>query len=470
MINPKTEQAYNLLHEGILALARAEQQGIRVDMSYVIKKKEHLTYRIQVLEEQFKETAFFKHWQHTVKGGKVNINSNSQLSHFLYNVKKLKPQKETFSGQGATDEEALQQLHLPELADLIEIRKLRKIRDTYLDAFAREQVDGYIHPFFNLHLVKTFRSSSDSPNFQNIPKRDKDAMKITRKALYPRPGHQLLEIDYSGLEVRIAACYHKDQNMLNYINDPSSDMHADVAKEAFLLDLFDKSIPSHNILRQAAKNGFVFPEFYGDYYKNCAVIMACTWGQLPQGDWESEQGLEIGLDEPLFLADHFATKGIHSLDDFTEHMRKVEARFWGVRFADYAAWKERWWTVYKKYGHIDLVTGFRCSGVMGKNDTTNYPVQGAAFHCLLWSFIELDRIMQAEKWDTKLIGQIHDAIILDVHPDELEHVAAVIKRVTCSDLPKAWPWIIVPLDIEMEICQVDCSWATKEKYNYEFIQ
>ena len=51
------------------------------------------------------------------------------------------------------------------------MRKLKKVRDTYLDAFLREQVDGYLHPFFSLHTVKTFRSSSERINFQNIPKR-----------------------------------------------------------------------------------------------------------------------------------------------------------------------------------------------------------------------------------------------------------------------------------------------------------
>ena len=71
--------------------------------------------------------------------------------------------------------------------------------------------------------------------------------------------------------------------------------------------------------------------------------------------------------------------------------------------------------------------------------------------------------MQEEKWDSRIIGQIHDAIILDVHPDELEHVKKVIHRVTCEDLPKAWKWIIVPLEIEIECCPVDKSWAEKEK-------
>lgn len=456
-IHPQAENAYQLMHKGILALARAEQQGLRVDLEYATRTKESLTKRIDRLEKMFKETMFYKHWAHT-RNGKVNINSNSQLAHFLYNVKKIEPPKETESGQGATDEETLQQLGIPELESLLEMRKLKKIRDTYLDAFMREQVNGYIHPFFNLHLVKTFRSSSDHPNFQNIPKRDEEAMQIVRKALFPRPGNQFMEIDYGSLEVRIAACYHKDPTMLKYINDPKSDMHADMAKQIFMLDTFDKK--EHKVLRQAAKNGFVFPQFYGDYYKNCAINMACNWGKLPQGAWKAGQGIPLN---GRTLSDHLIEKGIKSLSSFTTHISKIEADFWGNRFPDYAAWKDRWYNTYKKYGYISMYTGFTCGGIMGRNDCINYPVQGAAFHCLLWSFIELDRIIQEEQLETRLVGQIHDAILLDVPPNELEYIKKLVRRVTCEDLPKAWTWIIVPLEIEIELCPVDGSWAEKEK-------
>ena len=459
-INPKTEQAYKLLHDGTLSLARAELQGIRVDMKYAESKKQHMTRKIERLESKFYNTNFFKHWNHSTKN-KVNINSNLQLANFLYKTKKLEPALLTESGQGSTNEEALSQLNIPELNDLLEIRKLKKVRDTYLDGFIREQVNGYVHPSFNLHLVRTFRSSSDRPNFQNIPIRDEEARKTVRKALYPRPGHQLLEIDYSGLEVRIAACYHKDSTMLKYINNPASDMHRDMAEQLFLINNFDKSLPSHKTLRDATKNGFVFPEFYGSYYKNCAINLACQWGELPMSKWKAEQGIQMPEGT---LSDHLISKGIKSFDKFTEHIKEIELDFWGTRFKEYAEWKKIWWKLYKKYGHIDLVTGFRCSGIMSQNDVTNYPVQGAAFHCLLWALTEIDRIMIAEKWDTKIIGQIHDSILFDLNPDELKHVAKVIKRVTCEDLPKAWPWIIVPLSVDADICGVDESWAEKESF------
>jgi DNA polymerase I-like protein with 3'-5' exonuclease and polymerase domains len=100
---------------------------------------------------------------------------------------------------------------------------------------------------------------------------------------------------------------------------------------------------------------------------------------------------------------------------------------------------------------------------MVKNECINSPVQGAAFHVNLKSFILLDKAMREEGWDSRLIGQIHDSIVIDVNPEELDHVVKTARRITCEDVPKAWKWINVPLDIEAEISPVDGSWAEKEK-------
>lgn len=461
MLPSKSKFAYQLLHRGTLAFARAEAQGIRLDLDYCDVQKQDLKKRADEITSKIFSSNFYKHWSHSIGGRKPNINSNAQLAKFLYDVKKIKPAFTTENGQGSTDEEALQQLNIPELNDILKLRKLRKL-ENYLDGFLREQVEGYIHPFYNLHLVRTFRSSSDSPNFQNIPKRDKEAMNITRKALFPRPGHQLLEMDFSGIEVRIAATYHKDPVMLKYIKDPSSDMHLDMAAQLFMLDKPDKKDPNIKHLRQAAKNGFVFPEFYGDYYKNCAVNLAATWGKLPEeGKWKAEQGV------PLYggtLGSHLISKGIKSLEQFTEHVKEVENDFWNNRFKVYQQWKEKWWKQYQRNGYIDLHTGFRCVDVMRKNECINTPVQGAAFHCLLWTFIRMDELMRKEGWDTKLIGQIHDAIVFDVNPEELPMMLKTIKKVTSEELVKEWTWINVPMDVEVELGDVDASWAELKLY------
>jgi DNA polymerase I-like protein with 3'-5' exonuclease and polymerase domains len=459
-INPKTQQAYQLFHNGILALARAERQGIRLDIEYTEKQIRRLSRRIERSEREFLASKLGRQWGRVSKR-EININSNTQLANFLYHNLNYTPVKYTPSGQGSTDDEALRALDIPELDDLLHARKLKKIRD-YLELFYRESVDGIIHPVFNLHFARTFRSSSDSPNFQNIPKRDAEAMEITRSALFPRPGHQLLEVDYGGLEVRIAACYHKDENMLEYINNPDSDMHTDMAKQIFKIDVIDKNIPLHNTLRQAAKNGFVFPQFYGDYYKNNAEGICNNWIHLPQRSWRDGEGIEIGNFEPVFISDHLRNQGIKSFNSFVKHLEEIENDFWGNRFKEYAAWKERWWKSYQKYGYIDMKTGFRCSGVMSRNDCINYPVQGAAFHCLLWSLIQLDVLIYfKEKLDSKIIGQIHDSIVIDANPNEVDYLIPIIRDITCRRLREEWDWIIVPLEIDIELHPVDGSWADK---------
>jgi DNA polymerase I-like protein with 3'-5' exonuclease and polymerase domains len=119
--------------------------------------------------------------------------------------------------------------------------------------------------------------------------------------------------------------------------------------------------------------------------------------------------------------------------------------------------------MYRKKGYFQMHTGFICSGIMGRNEVVNYPVQGSAFHCLLWSFIQMDKIMRKEHWDTKLVGQIHDSIILDVLPDELSHVKETLYDVTTKKLPQTWKWIIVPLKIDIDEYGVDEPWLEKEE-------
>ncbi len=180
-----------------------------------------------------------------------------------------------------------------------------------------------------------------------------------------------------------------------------------------------------------------------------------------KGLYKNSDGLE--LPKGACLGEHMKNNGIKSIKDFTEHLKEIEHDFWTKRFPIYAKWKKRWWSAYQKQGYFQMKTGFECSGVMGRNDVTNYPVQGSAFHCLLWSFIELDRIIRKKKLRSRLIGQIHDSILFDVYPPELDYILEISKKVTCKDLLKAWDWIIVPLAIEAELCEVDQSWFYKEE-------
>lgn len=453
--------ASDLLHKGTLAFARAERQGIRVDMDVANEQHQYLTEAINQLSSKFKSTKFYKHWEHAVGKSGINYESNDQLAYFLYKVKKLTPAKTTTTGKGAVDEEALKALGIPEMDDLIQMRKFKKLRDTYLHNFISESVDGFIHPVFNLHTVSTYRSSSDSPNFQNIPVRDEEAKRIVRSCLFPRKNHQLLEVDFSGIEVCIAACYHKDPAMVKYIVDPTTDMHGDMAMQIFFLDKMDKKVAALKHLRNAAKNGFVFPQFYGDYYKGNAVSLS-DWGELPvKGRYQPTNG--VALPWGVNLGAHLIENGIKTSDHFIDHLQKIERHFWEVRFPVYDSWKKKWYRKYQEKGYFDMYTGFRCYGIMNRKEVINWPVQGSAFHCLLWCFIRIDEIMQQEKWQSKLIGQIHDSMVFDIHPPELEHVLKTVRRVTEVELREHWKWINVPMTIEAELCQVDESWYHKKE-------
>jgi DNA polymerase-1 len=286
------------------------------------------------------------------------------------------------------------------------------------------------------------------------------AMKMIRGALFPRVDHQIMEIDHSQLEVRIAACYHLDPTMIEYI-ETDHDMHKDIAIQIFKLKEFKPEL-HEKVLRKAAKNGFVFPQFYGDYYKNNAKTIGVEWCKLPQTKWTKGQGVLVGEDH---ISDLLIDVGIRSYDAFTNHLKSVEDDFWGNRFMVYDQWKERWWKEYQKKGYFVSKTGFLYRGVMSRNDATNYPVQGSAFHVLLWALIEaVKNKFKQYNFRTKIIGQIHDSLVFDVFPPERENVIEVMKKIMEQEVRKAMSWIIVPLHADVEICPVNESWSTKKKY------
>ena len=110
-----------------------------------------------------------------------------------------------------------------------------------------------------------------------------------------------------------------------------------------------------------------------------------------------------------------------------------------------------------------MLTGFRVDGIYGRNDVINYPVQGAAFHCLLWCLIQLQRWLNAAGMKSLIVGQIHDSIVLDVTDDEAKEVLAKAHEIMTEDLPKHYSWIIVPMEVEAEMTPLGGSWFTKEK-------
>jgi len=456
-----TQEAYQLFHDGALALARAEYNGIKVDLPYCKETDKHLQNREEAMQSLLKESELYQLWGKMMPPTEINLDSTKQLGKVLFEVMEIPPPIITDKGNYSVSEEALSIVapEVPGVQHILDIRGIQKARSTYFGGILKEQFDGVLHPFFHLNKVKTYRSSSSRINFQNLPKRDPFMMNMIRKAFSARPGHRLVEVDFGGIEVKVSACCHKDPNMLKYIRDPSTDMHRDVSQDAFFLSLEDMTPDNEDQekdignIRYVGKNGFTFAQFYGDYFGNCARIM---WNYIDSMNLVTKQG--VGL------YDHLAKHGVHNLEDFKDHLRGVEDIFWNVRFKKYSAWKKKTFKKYLDTGYVDLLTGFRCGGIpLEKNQVLNTPIQGPAFHCLLWSLIETDKELRRNNMKSLILGQIHDAIVLDVLDSEFDNVLDLLLNIMCKRLRKYWKWIIVPMEVTVEASPVDGNWSELKK-------
>jgi DNA polymerase I len=447
-------KGYKLLHEGALCFAEMEEHGIRVDVPYCEKTLKRLQCLKKREMKKLQESEIGAVWQKTY-GEATNWGSNQQLAHVLFEQMGYKTEHFTAKGSYSTSEEALSEVSDPAVSSFARMKRYEKAGSTYIRNFLNLQTDGFLHPFFNLHLVQTYRSSCDSPNFQNIPARDPEISKMIRRAIIPRPGRRLVDLDISGAEVRAAACYHRDPRMIEYICDSTKDMHRDMAAQIYCLQPSEVT----KKIRYMAKNKFVFPEFYGSYYLHCAKHL-----------WE---GVDLELDDGRSVRDVLKANGISCLGacrkeekpvhgTFEHHLKQVEDDFWEDRFQQYAQWKEEWYAKYLQRGFILLRTGFVCRAHMQKNQAINYAIQGTAFHWLLRALIELNRQIKLRHMKTLLIGQIHDSIVADVPEQELNDFLELAHYVMCVWLRKIWKWIVVPLEIEAEASEVDGNWFEKK--------
>ncbi|MEN6487871.1 MAG: DNA polymerase [Smithella sp.] len=412
---------------------------------------------IRKLTERLEELPVVK--KHKKRAGRRFKLDGPQLADMLVDCVGEDKLSRTEKGNIRVDEDVLSKLDHPLARGILEVRSLNKCLNTYLKNLQREQVNGIVRPFYNLNLVITYRSSSDSPNFQNMPIRDPVQGKLIRSVIIPREGHQIGEIDLKGAEVNIAYCYHKDPRMKNYLTDPATDMHRDQAMECFLIRK-----PEHvsKKTRYVGKNGFVFPAFYGSY-----------WAQIAPNMWNMMDEHHLMLTDRLSVREHLFKKGIEELGyvmengkpspgSFMHHISKVEHRFWNERFKVYKKWKEDWYEAYLRKGYFDTLTGFRCSGEMKRNEVVNYPVQGSAFHCLLWVLIQTNRWLKKNKMRSRIIGQVHDSIIVDFYPPEVQEVLAKVRDLLENKIREVWPWIIIRLTADFELAPIDGSWAEKQ--------
>ena len=481
-----TPDAYELFHNGSLSLSVMEQNGIRVDESYLHATMESNAKTISTLQAELRTDPIFRRWRRRF-GERTNVGSHNQLAVILYDELGYECKRVTEKGKRSTEAEALSLINIPFVKKFLLVEKKKKVQKTFLKGIRTEVCDGYLHPSFNLASggqqddekggTRSYRSSSSSPNFQNFPVRDPEMGELVRKCFIPRKGRRIVEVDFSGIEVKGAGCYTRDPNLVKYIEDmgksgaDKTDMHRDTATQVFLCKPGEVS----KDMRGTSKNKFVFPQFYGSYYINCAANL-----------WDDQAKYELRLlapgDDPKTkkptgptVREHLKSRGIKDLGSldprdkagkgtYVKLLRDIEEHFWGTRFPVYAQWKEDWWAEYQRHGRFGMFTGFVVEGVYGKNDVTNYPIQGSSFHCTLWCINRIQYLLRKRRMKSLLVGQIHDSILGDCPDSEVDDFVQLCHRVMTKELPRAWDWITVPLEVEAEVCPLGGSWHDKKEY------
>jgi len=463
-INPIRQEGYELLHHGAIELARVEGNGIRIDVKKLTKTKEDLTLKIRTLKQELETTDIWKVWRKRF-GERASITSGDQLGKVLYEQLGYQVKHTTEGGKPATDEEALQEINHPDIPKIVRLSKYQKALGTYLKGIEREIVDDRIHPFFHLHLARSFRSSSSDPNFQNQPVRDKEIAEIIRSIFIASVDSVLVENDFTGAEVCLSAAYHHDPVFIDYITTPGKDMHRDMAAQIYGLEPEEVDKDT----RYGAKSSFVFPQFYGDYYVACARNL---WDYIRKAKLKGPDGKSLYKylkGPPLHISKLGACdpelKPVPST--FEHHIQEVENDFWNRRFKVYGQWRKDFYADYLDNGYFDILTGFSVYGSYPRNAVTNYPVQGAAFHCLLWCLIRVNRLLRKYKMRSLIVGQIHDSLLGDVRVDELKDYLEIIECVTTVDLRKHYEWLAVPPEIEYEVCPVGGSWFEKKEIKFK---
>ena len=443
--------AFKLFMDGANALSKVSANGFKVDRKYYesiepVIKKQADDLRMEIL----RETEIGKEW-HNTYGEMLNMNSGDQLKAILNRIG-FDKFKITEKGNESVDTEVIGRLPTEFASRLLRYRRLSKAYSTYIVATLRElSDDDFIHADFQLHTVKTYRSSCRNPNLQNQPVRDKMLRELVRRGFIPRSKNNvLLDMDLKGAECAIGACIHKDENMLAYVTDDSLDMHRDGAMRIYLLEQDEVT----REIRNAAKGDFTFAEFYGATYETVAPNL-----------WE--QALDEGnkLKNGMSLTTHLLSKGIMDLDSFSAHIIKVERQFWSEMFGGYAQWKEDVWQEYCEKGWLQVQTGFYLTQLSTKTQILNAPIQGPSFHFLLNILIRMQAKMEKYNMESKMIAQIHDAITFDAVPEEVNDILALYWE--CQDeVRKDWQWVTIPLKAEYALADKGCSWAEIEEVGY----
>ncbi len=382
-------------------LAAIEQEGMRVETKQLAEASAELGEQITAIATRIDEMV----------GRPINLNSPRQLGDLLFGELKLlaKPKK-TKTGQYVTDEETLRKLAptSPLVSDILEYRELSKLKGTYLDALPRyiSPADGRIHASLQQMVTATGRLACQNPNLQNIPVRS-DAGKLIRRAFVARNEEfTILSADYSQVELRLMAALSADPAMIAAFTE-GRDIHAETAARIYGVAREDVT-PA---MRRAAKT------------VNFGIIYGISAFGL-------SQRLDCPRAEAAALIESYFTQfpGVKScMDKLIETARERG-------YAETLCGRRR--------NLPDLnASNFNLRAAAERN-AINTPIQGSAADMIKIAMVRVQELLRGQR--TRLIMQIHDELLFDLHRDEFDLIPQIVATMQSAlPLPHG-----VPLEVE----------------------
>ena len=388
----------------IPVLAAMEMEGINLDVPFLKSMSVEMAKESVALEQKIYETA----------GEKFNLASPKQLGDILFDKLKIggAKQKKTKTGQYATGEEILSYLEKdnPIVKDILEWRQMVKLQSTYIDALPN-QVDAKtqrVHTDYMQTVAATGRLSSNNPNLQNIPIRT-DRGRLIRKAFIARDENfTLLSADYSQIELRIIAALSGEENMIKAFQN-NEDIHKSTAAKVF-------NVPLEEVTKEQRSNAKTV---------NFGIIYGVSaFGLSNQTSLSRKEAAEL-------IDAYYAT--YPKLKSYMSNQ---------VDFA-------------RENGYVQTVLGRRrylkdinSANMMVKSgaerNAVNAPIQGSAADIIKIAMINIHKKLSSENWKSKMLLQVHDELVFDVHNSELEKIQPMIKH----EMENAFT-LTVPLEVEM---------------------
>ena len=376
-------------------LSDMEREGVRINKNFLDEYSVELGKQVSELEKRIYE----------LSGGlNFNISSPKQLGEVLFDHLKLDPKaKKTKTGQYQTGEDVLQGLSEHEIIRcILDIRQLQKLKSTYVDALPQliNEKTGRVHTSFNQAVAATGRLSSTNPNVQNIPIRTDKGREI-RKAFIPRnDDFVLLSADYSQIELRVIASISKEENMIEAFKN-GIDIHTATASKVY-------HIPLEEVTSDQRRNAK-------------AVNFGIIYGQSAFG---LSQNLGIPRKEASQIIEEY----------FLQYPRIKEYMSNTIHFAQENGFVE---TLLGRRRYLRDINSknFTVRGFAERN-AINAPIQGSAADMIKVAMIKIHHAMKSEIGNlptgqaglkSKMILQVHDELLFDVHKDEVEAMKKLVK-------------------------------------------